>query len=75
MRRRQSYYEAEQAARAAQAVKDAQADSQRTVETQDIEPPKPALTCPECGKSFKNTAGLRGHVRHKHTDGNTRDSD
>jgi hypothetical protein len=32
------------------------------------EPLKPALTCPECGQSFKNMAGLRGHVRHKHVD-------
>ena len=67
MRRRQIYHQMQQQALLA--------DSQRTAETQDIEPPKPALVCPECGKSFKNTAGLRGHVRHKHSDGNPRNAD
>lgn len=45
-------------------VVEAQANPGAPVDT-PAETPKP-IECPECGKTFKNIAGLRSHTRHAH---------
>ena len=43
---------------------------QETIDRRNTTPPRPSLTCEECGMECKSMGGLKIHIKRKHTDNN-----